>query len=475
MNENVDRGKSLLKNTLIISIGTLCTKLLTFFLLPLYTGVLSTEEYGVVDLFTTIISLVVPIISLQIEQGLFRFLIDNRDDERKKKELISTSIVFVIINSFLFLLLFICLSPFIHNEYKYFLATNVVACLFSSIFLQIARGLGNNKEYSIAGVITALFTILCNILFLVALHLKVDGMLLGTLIGYIFGIIYLFFKLKILNYFSFYCCTKKSFKELMKYSLPLVPNSLSWWIFNTSDRVIVSLLLGLAANGVLSVSYKFSSAFIILYNIFNTSWTESIVLHINDDDVENYFNKTFNIIFNFFASIGLCIIAFMPFLFGILINESFIESYNLIPIPILATICQVVVGLISVVYIAKNDTKSIANTAILSAVVNIVVHLGLIKFIGLYAAVISTFASYFVFAIYRSYDVSKRYIKVKYDYKKLFFTLFITTIILICYYLNTLQSKIFMMVVAVLYFIIINGSAFKTLKNIVLKKFKKVM
>ena len=469
----MSRGKELAKNTGIIFIGTICTKLLTFFLLPLYTGVLSTEEYGIVDLFTTIISLVVPIVSLQIEQGLFRFLIDNRDNERRKKELISTCLVFVIINSFIFLIVFLCLSQFIHNEYKYFLATNVLACLFSTMLLQIARGLGNNKDYSIAGVITALFTIICNILFLVFLHLKVDGMLLGTLIGYIAGLIYLFLKLKILNYFSFYSCTKKSFKELMKYSLPLVPNQLSWWIFNTSDRVIVSIMIGLAANGILSVSYKFSSAFIMIYNIFNMSWTESIALHINDNDVQNYYNKTFNIIFNFFASIGLCIIAFMPILFKVLINRNYIEAYMLIPIPMLASICQVIVGLISVVYIAKNDTKAIANTAILSAVVNITIHLGLIKFIGLYAAVISTFVSYFVFAIYRSYDVSKKYIKLKYDYKKLSLLFIITAIVLICYYLNTAYSKIIMMIISLLYFIVINNSAFKTMKQIVSKKLKK--
>ena len=469
----MNRGKELAKNTSIIFVGTICTKLLTFFLLPLYTGLLSTEEYGIVDLFTTIISLVVPIISLQIEQGLFRFLIDNRKDEKKKKELISTSIVFVIINVLVYLIIFIIISPFIHNDYKYFLATNVIACLFSTLLLQIARGFGNNKEYSVAGVITAFFTIICNILFLVELHLKVNGMLLGTLIGYLLGIIYLFTKIRIYHYFSFRHCKKDSLKKLLKYSIPLVPNQLSWWVFNTSDRVIVSILLGLSSNGILSISYKFSSAFVLLYNIFNMSWMESMSLHINDKDVENYFNKTVNTIFNFFAAIAILIIAFMPILFDLLINKNYIESYNLIPISLLATICQVVVGLVSVVYVAKNDTKALANTAILSAVINIVVHLGLIRFIGLYAALISTFISYLIFAIYRSYDVNKKYIRVKYDSNKFIILFIISAIILICYYLNNLYCNIIMMTIALLYFFLINKSSFKILKEQFIGKIRK--
>ena len=469
----MNRSKNLVKNTTIIFIGTICTKLLTFFLLPLYTGFLSTEEFGIVDLFTTIISLTIPIIGLQIEQGLFRFLIDNRNNENKKKELISTSFFFVAINCIIFFIIFLFISPFIHNEYKYFLLTNVIACMFSTLMLQIARGFGDNKKYSIAGVVTALFTIICNILFLVSLHLGVNGMLLGTLIGYITGIIYLSFSLNLYSYISIHSIKKGMLKELMKYSLPLVPNQLSWWVFNTSDRVIVSIILGLSANGILSVSYKFSSAFIMLYNIFNMSWTESIVLHINDDDVNEYFNKTFNVIFNFFASSGLLLIAFMPIIFKIMINSNYVEAYNLIPIPILATICQVIVGLVSVVYVARNDTKAIASTAIISAIVNFMIHISLIKYIGLYAAVISTFISYFVFAVYRTYDVSKKYIKIKYECRNLFSMLFITVLILCLYYIENMYTNLFMMIIALLYFILINRKSFTFIKSIVLKKMGK--
>lgn len=469
----MNREKALVKNTIIISIGTICTKLITFLLLPLYTGLLTTSQYGIVDLIITIISLASPIVSLQISQGLFRYLIDNRDSKKNVAELISTSTFFIIINTFIYLIIFLIIAPFINSQYKYFFITNLIASIFCDLFLQISRGLGNNKEYSITGVITATVTILFNIIFLVCLHFKVNGILFGTLVGYIIGIVYIFFRLDLIKYISIYKCKKKILKKLLKYSIPLVPNQLSWWIFGMSDRVIVSIILGASWTGILSVSYKFSSTYIMLYNIFNMSWTESMALHINDKDIDVYFNKTFNLILNFFMSLAILLISFMPIIFKVLVNSRYNNAIGLVPIAILATICQVVVGLVSVVYVSKNDTKAIANTAIFAAVINIIVHIGLIKFIGVYAAVISTFASYFVFAIYRSIDVSKKYIKVKYDKIKLLISLIILSLVLFGYYYDNLTLKIIMMITSTIYVILLNKNSIKNIIDMV-RKSKKV-
>ena len=113
----MSRGNYLLKNTAIITIGKICTQMITFFLLPLYTTILSTEEYGIVDLLNTLVSLLLPIISLQIEQAIFRNLIEVREDEDSKKEIISTGVIAVIIQSLIYLVLFFAISPFINNAY----------------------------------------------------------------------------------------------------------------------------------------------------------------------------------------------------------------------------------------------------------------------------------------------------------------------------------------------------------------------
>ena len=121
----MSREKTLVKNTAILAIGKICTQLITFFLLPLYTGILSTEEYGTVDLLNTLVSLLLPIVTFQVEQALFRRLIECRENEADKKSAISTGFLAVLIQCIIYLLIFWAVSPLVHNQYKIFLATLV--------------------------------------------------------------------------------------------------------------------------------------------------------------------------------------------------------------------------------------------------------------------------------------------------------------------------------------------------------------
>ena len=81
----MSRRKEIVKNTAILTIGKMCTQFVSFLLLPLYTALLSTEEYGIVDLFTTYMALILPLVCWQLDQGIFLFMIDCREDETKTK------------------------------------------------------------------------------------------------------------------------------------------------------------------------------------------------------------------------------------------------------------------------------------------------------------------------------------------------------------------------------------------------------
>lgn len=469
----MNREKNLAKNTIIITIGKVCTQLITFFLLPLYTGILSTEEYGIVDLLNTLVSLLLPIVTFQVEQAVFRELIEVRGKKDKESRIISSAVITVIFQCIVYLIIFVLISPFINNHYKFFLATNVVANIFSSLLLQIARGFGDNKKYAFASFVSALSTIIFNVLFLVVIKLGANGMLLGTMLGQIVATIYLFISLRLYKYLKVKDYKKEVIKSLWKYSLPLIPNAISWWVFNASDRVIASAFLGVDQNGILAASLKFSTAFITFYNIFNMSWTESISIAIKDDDVSDYFNKMFNIILKLFTALAIGMIACMPFVFPIMINEKFSVGYGLVPISIIGSLFNVVVGLVSVIYVAKKNTKAIASTSIVSAVINIIVHLVLIKFIGLYAAVISTFVAFFIMSIYRLIDVSKRYFKVKIDINFIIQSLIALIVVFISYYINNIYLNVFVVLFAVFFAIYINKNSFDIILNMVMKKVKR--
>lgn len=470
----VNREKKLAKNTIVITIGKVCTQMITFFLLPLYTGVLSTSEYGTVDLLNTLVSLLLPIVTFQVEQAVFRELIEVRDKEQQKKKIISTGVLTVVLQCFVYLILFFIISPFVKNKYKIFLATNVITYIFLSFFQQVSRGLGNNKQYAIGSFISAVSTIVFNILFLVVFKLGANGMLLGTMLGQLIAILYLFMVLKLYKYISLKEYRKEIIRKLWKYSIPLIPNAISWWVFNASDRVIASSILGVDQNGILAASLKFSTILITLYNIFNISWTEAIAVSVNDKDINVFFNKMFNIILSLFTTLGVGMIACIPFIFPIMINKNYNSGFGLVPISIIASIFNVVVGLLSAIYLANKNTKAIASTSIFSAIINIIVHLLLIKYVGLYAAVVSTLVSFLVMSIYRIMDIKKRYFKIEINKELIIKTIVILPIILICYYLKNTYLNILALIIAIFFAWDINKKSIGTIFDFLKRKVKKV-
>lgn len=468
----MSKGKDLAKNTAIVSIGKICTQLITFFLLPVYTAVLSNEEYGVVDLLNTLTSLLLPIATLQIEQGIFRYLLDCRENKEKQTTLITTVSKFILVQFAICILIFLCASPFIHNEYKYFLMANLLMGILSSISLQICRGLGDNKTYAVGSFITGALTVILNVIFIVAFKWGAYGMLIATAISNLLCTIYVFVKKKIYKYIDIKQNDKKLLKDIIKYSVPLIPNMISWWIVSASDRTIISAVIGVAQNGIYSAANKFSGIFSTLYSVFNLTWTESASININSEDRDEFFSKIFDFIVRFFGSLCLGTIAVMPFVFGILVNEKFAESYYQIPILILGSVFNILVSFLGSVYVAKKLTKEIAKTSIIAAIINIVVNIALINQIGLYAASISTVIAYFAMFIYRWIDV-KKYVSIKTN-KTLIAVLSVSFLVaIITYYLKMEIISIVVLLAVIIIAIYINKDSAKYLTEIVKKRFKK--
>ena len=468
----MSKGKDLAKNTAMVSIGKICTQLITFLLLPVYTAVLSNEEYGLVDLLNTLTSLLLPIVTLQIEQGIFRYLIDCRENNEKQIKLITTIIRFMIIQSIACIVIFLCVSPFIHNEYKYFLMANLLMGIFSSLLLQICRGLGDNATYAIGSFITGAFTVVLNVIFIVAFRWGAYGMLGATAISNFICAVYIFLKRKIYKYIKPKQFDKKILKEIIKYSVPLIPNMISWWIVSASDRTIISAVIGIAQNGIYSAANKFSGVFTTLYSVFNLTWTESASININSEDRDEFFSKILDFVIRFFGSLCLGTIAVMPFVFNILINEKFAEAYYQIPILILGSVFNILVSFVGSIYVAKKLTKEIAKTSVISAVINIFVNIVLIKSIGLYAASISTVIAYALMFIYRWIDV-KKYVKFNVNNILMFALTIMYGITIFTYYLKNTMISVVVLVIVVVFAIITNLNSVSYLKQIVKDKIKK--
>lgn len=469
----VNREKKLLKNTIIVALGQIGSKFSVFLLLPLYTSYLSTVEYGTVDLLNTYISLLLPIVFLQMEQAIFRFLIDNRNNEKEKSILISTVLLTVLMQAVLLIILFLIVGKFVVNQYKHFFVANVIASMFSSLLLQTSRGLGDNFTYSLGSIVSGVGTIILNILFIVFFKWGAYGMLSATFIANLLCAIFVFLKLDIPKLFSFKAWNKTTLNSLWRYSIPLVPNALSWWIISASDRTIVSHFLGVGINGIYSASNKFSGIIVTLFSVFNMTWTESASMSINDKDSSSYFTNIINTSIKLFSTICLLFIAIIPFVFSLLITgESFSGAYYQIPILIIATLFNIVVSLFGSIYVALKKSSEIAKTSIYSAIINISLNLLFIRFIGLYAASLSTLISYFSMTIYRYFDIQK-YIKVRIDRRESVTILILSIITLLAYYSRNTVFCVLTLLFTIGVGFIINYKILLQLKKIVLDKFKK--
>ena len=467
----MNRQKELAKNTIILTVGKICTQFVSFLLLPLYTALLIPAEFGIVDLYNTYIALLTPVCNWQFENGLFRFMIDYRNDPEKQKALFSTVFVTNILQAMGYLLFFVLLQGFISSEYKIFLAADVVTNIFLNTLLQFPRGLGKNGIYSIASFLSAATTVIFNVVFIAGFRWGALGMFIATLLAKMITCTYLICTMKTWKYFSFKSFDKVVLKSVTKYSIPLVPNQLSWWVVGASDRTIVAHFISVTANGIYSVANKFSTVFVTFYNIFNLSWTESVSLHMNDDDRDIFLTDIINTMFNLFAAVDIGIIACMPFVFNLMVNNLYVDAYYQIPILMIAVLFQVIVGLYSVIYVALKKSTEIAKTSFLAAIINITVDLALIRFIGLYAASVSTLIAYLAMALYRYFDV-KRYVSVCLRKKYIFLTFIVGMITIIAYYSRNTFSCAGALIIAVAYAISINWQFLMSILRQIIYKVK---
>lgn len=349
----------------------------------------------------------------------------------------------------------IIVGQFIQFKYLYLALFNILVLMISNILLQISRGVGNNKQYSISCVITAIITLLSNVIFVVYFNLDAGCILLSSIIANFVCSVYLFLKNKIYLYIKYEYISKLKIKELLKYSFPMIPNSLSWWIVDVSDRTIISGFLGTALNGIYTISCKFSNIINSVFSIFNMSWQEWTSIHINDDDRDSSFSEMMLNLLNIFVCLSLVGLSFISLFYDIVVGDSYLSSYNYIPILVIANIFHILIQLFGGIYVAKKMTKKLMNTTLLSAFLNFVINICFIKRFGLYAASFSTFISYVILTIYRYYDV-KKIINIKIKPNNLILYSFSILLVSLLYYINNFYLNILNLCFAIFISIFIN-------------------
>lgn len=466
--------KEYIVNTITLLIGKFSTQFVSFLLIPLYTRFLIASDYGFIDLIQTYITLFVPIFTLKLDSATFRFLIDCRKDDKKKErnEIVTNVLAIIFFLTIIVLFGMLLLRRIIKINYYGVVCCNIFVLMISNILLQFLRGLGKNKHYSISTILMSLATLISNFVLIIVFKFNASSILISSTIANVIGIIYISIVLRLHKFIDVKLINKKKIKDLLFYSLPMIPNQLSWWIVNISDRTIITHFINTAANAVYTVSCKFSNIVNTVFAIFSTSWQETASLHINDKNSEEFLSDMMNSIFILFASFSIIMMVMIPFVFDLMVGESYRVGFNYIPILLLGNIFNILVSLLGGIYIALKMVKQVANTTIISAILNILINLLLIKKFGLYAASVSTLIAYLIMAIYRYIDI-KKYLKIKLNFKKIlvfFIAFFISSVL---YFVNNLYANILNLLFVTAFCIILNKSFLITVFYKVKNKFLK--
>lgn len=468
---SMDRKKNMAKNTAVLTFGRICTQGVSFFMLPLYTSILEMTEYGIFDLLVTYATLILPLVNLQMDQGLFRYMLDIRKKYHEQKKLFSTVMVFSVIQAVIFCLLFCIIRPFLTLEHSCFLLWYIIVHIFTAVMLQFARGLGEIKKYAIAGFISACFTVIFNVAMLVVFKMGLTGLFFATILAQVITLGYLLVATKCWRYFAIGVVDKSLLIKVCKYSMPLVPNNLAWWVVNSSDRLVIFHFIGIAANGIFTVASKFPQVFITFYNVVNLSWTETVSLHFNDEDRDVFLSEMMTTMYSLFSSACFGVVALMPFIYPLLINIRYGEGYNQVIILMYAMLFRVLVGMYSCIYIATKQSKKVAITSIGAAIINVFCDLLLIGKIGLYAASVSSLIAFFIMFIARYCDIN-RTIKMRIKREVVFMSIITGLIVSWTYYSNQVILQLATLFVVGAYAVFTNYSLLNDIRKMVIKRWK---
>jgi len=390
-----------------------------------------------------------------MDMGLFRFLIDIRGDKQKQGTTIASAFGYIVVQSLCCLAILTVVRCFTENTNLIYLLLNVVIASVTAMMQQTSRGVGDNTSYAISSFIAAAVQICSNILLICGLGMRTEALYISFFVGNLACSAYLAIKLRLLRLIRDAKFSMALLREMLSYSVPLVPNTMSWWLVNTVDRTVVAAVLGTAANGLLAISHKFSSLYATGISIFIFPWTESAVLHFHDADRDEFFCSVIHSMIRLFYAACIGLIACMPFLFPILIDIQFVAAYKQIPLYVMAAFLNTIVGLYSVVFQAVKKTKYIAVTSGLAAIISLLVNIILIRSMDLYAPAVASVCAYGVFATVRYRD-ARKYINVPLERRVLFLGGVVLCIVLIGYYSSYWLLKVFSLLCAIVFAVTTN-------------------
>ena len=385
--------KTLLNNTFLLGLGTFGSKLLTFLMVRFYTGALSPSDYGTADLIMQTANLLIPIASLGITNGVFRFALDRVS---QRKTVFTGGLITILLGSAVLLLACPLLSYSSSlKEYAVLICAYTLASNLHSLCAQYVRAEGKTGLFALQGILNTALVIFFNILFLLFFKLGVLGYVMSVVAADGLCTLYLVLHEKLWT-----VCTpdpeKPLWKSMLRYSIPLIPTTIFWWITSVSDRYMIAYFLGTEANGLYAVACKIPTVLTLLSTIFLEAWQFSAIEEATGDREVHirFYGQVWSAFLSAMFMAGSVLIVLCRVEIRLLSAARYFEAWKYVPVLSIAMVFSAFASFMGSVYVVTEKSRLSFRTTLWGALANILLNLLLIPRIGIQGAAIATLASY---------------------------------------------------------------------------------
>lgn len=411
----MSRYKSLIRDMGLFALGSLGSKLISFLLLPLYTYVLTTEEYGISDLIFTYGQLILPFISLAIFNGLLRYGL-MRDVKPEDAWRCASRVYWIGSVATVLLTPLLNFIPSV-APYRWFLCAYVISSFAVSNSLIYLKVKDKNKLYALLSILQTLVLVLCNVLLLVVFHFGVEGYLLAYIISNIATAGCAFFMGGMLRDLKASKYDSSLMKAMILFSLPYILNDVSWWAIHSSNKFLIELLMSASALGIYTTASKIPSMINVVSSIFSQAWGLSSIKEYDSSNDTSFYSNVFHYFIIFIFGVCIFAVSIIKIFMKYYVSDEFFIAWQYIPLLLLGAVFSAISSFAGSLLGAMKKTQNLMWSTLIAGVANVILNIVLIPVCGLWGASIGTLIANVIVAVFRLINI-KKHLKIDYGMKR---------------------------------------------------------
>ncbi|MCF8241120.1 MAG: oligosaccharide flippase family protein [Melioribacteraceae bacterium] len=443
--------KELSKDTAVYGISTIVGRFLGFLLVPFYTNVFPTDEFGIYATVYAYLAFFNILFIYGMDAAFMKYA--SIADEKEKKDIFSTPIIFITFTSILLVgVIYLLKAPlqqlmFIPERHSQLLNYVVFIILFDTIalipfgHLRLQRKAG---KFALIKILNIGINLVLNVILVLGYNYGIEAIFISNLAASAFSLLAV--SPDILKYLKFRL-RKDILIKMLQFGIPYLPASLAAMIVQVIDRPILRYLTDESTVGIYQANYKLGIFMMLFVSMFQYAWQPFFLTNAQEKNAKDIFAKVLTLFTITSSLIWIVLTLFIDDLASIefwngktIIGKEFLPGLSIVPIILLAYIFHgMYVNFQAGIYI-EEKTKYFPLVTGAGALVNLLMNFLLIPVIGIYGAAYATLASYVVMSA-GLFITSQRFYKIKYEFAKIFklFSLIIFTILIYYYLLNSGQ------------------------------------